>query len=272
MAKTITSGQHTWIVADKLKVDPSFQRPLNDRKVAKIAAEFDPDAVGVVYVSKRTDGEYVILDGQNRIAAIRRIGWGDQKVPCMVFVGLTLEQEARLFVEFNDLRTRPRPIEIHKANVVAGDVVSVGIERILEKHGLRFATGPGNGAVVAVGAVKQAYERGGPESLDFAIDTIVRTWGYNTENFNGEVLRALTLLAARYGQDLDQDRLIKALSKHTVPALVQRAKVLRAEFAGGELISVVAQIILKHYNYRNASHLAWEDRSAKNYWTPQHGA
>lgn len=271
MAKTITSGQHAWIVADKLKVDPSFQRPLNTQKVSKIANEFDPDAIGVIYVSKRSNGEMVILDGQNRIAAVRRIGWGDQKVPCHVFVGLTVEQEARLFVEFNDLRTRPKPIEIHKAKVVAGDIISVGIDRILDKHGLHFASGPSNGAVVAVGAVRHAYERGGPEALDFALDTIVRTWGFATENFTAELIRALTLLSVRYGDELEQDRLIKVLAKTPPTHVTQRAKLLRAEF-GGELTSVVAQIILKLYNFRNPRHLAWEDRSAKNYWTPQHGA
>src|SRR4051812_31723657 len=102
----LRGGTPHWIRASRLAVDASYQRPRNERKIRKIANNFDPDALGVLYVSKRADGTYVILDGQQRHAALIEMGWQDQQVPCHVYTGLSVADEARLFGEYNELRTR----------------------------------------------------------------------------------------------------------------------------------------------------------------------
>ena len=55
---------------EALYVDRRFQRPLNERRAAKIAAEFDPSLLGVLHVNARRKGgaaAYSVLDGQHRL-------------------------------------------------------------------------------------------------------------------------------------------------------------------------------------------------------------
>src|SRR6187549_648827 len=72
-----TNGQVTWLRVDRLTVDPAvgggYQRALNPRKVKAIAKELDPDALGVLTVSRREDGSLVIIDGQQRQGALMSI-------------------------------------------------------------------------------------------------------------------------------------------------------------------------------------------------------
>src|SRR5690242_16192920 len=100
------SNTHTtdeWLRADELVIDPMMgERKYNARRAKRIAQTIDPDALGVLYVSKRRDGTYVVIDGQHRRGAFIELGWGDQKMPCHVYHGLTLADEARLFAEFNE--------------------------------------------------------------------------------------------------------------------------------------------------------------------------
>src|SRR4051794_33828172 len=91
----------------ELTVDQRYQRALNARRVKKIANEFDPYSVGMLIVSDRGDGTKVVLDGQTRRAALVAMGWEDQMVPCYVYVGLSVEEEARIFRTLNQDRARP---------------------------------------------------------------------------------------------------------------------------------------------------------------------
>ena len=76
-------------------VAEQYQRILNMKNVAGIVKNFDPAKLGVLVVSHRADGTYAVLDGQHRLAALRRLGY--DAANCIVLEGMTIRQEADYF-------------------------------------------------------------------------------------------------------------------------------------------------------------------------------
>jgi hypothetical protein len=273
-----TNGTLTWIRADRLSIDPEYQRRVNSRKVRRIAREFDPDAFGVLYVSRRADGSHVIIDGQQRHAALLLMDWGDQRVPVQVFSGLSQQHEAALFMRYNELRTKPRPLDLHRSAVVARDKRALAIEKVLSDNGLKFAAG-GNvhGRVQSVTALQQIYDNGGLRVLEKSIGMSLKAWGASHEGLTGEILTAIAIILSRHGDDIDDGRLVRILSKLDPTGLVRKARVLKADLgaAGGggsgtpRGASIVAALIVKSYNIRlkEADRIAWDaELTGSKFW------
>ena len=71
-----------------------YQRPTNTAQVEKIAARFDEAKLGLPIVSER-GGQYHLLDGAHRAAALRKLGY--THAMCIVLTGLTYADEAEYF-------------------------------------------------------------------------------------------------------------------------------------------------------------------------------
>jgi hypothetical protein len=70
--------------------------------VKTIAERFDPRLLGVLLVSKRSDTEFVVIDGRERWEALLRLGIPE--APCFVLRGLTEKREAEIRMELSRQR------------------------------------------------------------------------------------------------------------------------------------------------------------------------
>ena len=78
-----------------------YQRPVEQKNVDKLVRNWNSRELYPVIVSFR-DGKFNVVDGQNRIAAMRQMaGGGDVIVPCMIYTGMTYEQEAELYAKLD---------------------------------------------------------------------------------------------------------------------------------------------------------------------------
>lgn len=76
--------------------------------VAHIAEQFDPDLLGTLFVSKRSETDHVIIDGVHRWTALCQLTDGPSaQALCFVIEGLTPSQEAQIYMA---LSTSRRPI------------------------------------------------------------------------------------------------------------------------------------------------------------------
>ena len=100
-----------------MKVDSSYQRTLDEKRVNSIASKWDYMQANLIHLSHRTDGFYVI-DGNHTRSACEKIG--GTELPCRVHEGLTVEDEARLFYELNSSQKKPKYAEILRARAAAG--------------------------------------------------------------------------------------------------------------------------------------------------------
>ena len=84
-------------------IDEDYQRELDQNRVKRIVANFNPDLVNPIKVSYR-NGKYYVFDGQHTLAALKmRNGGKDLMVECKIYRGLSEADEAILFSEQNGI-------------------------------------------------------------------------------------------------------------------------------------------------------------------------
>lgn len=97
----------------------SYQKPLNEKRVAQIVAAFDESVANEPKVSYR-DGHYYVFDGQHTVAArVMRNGGRHLRIRCKVYRNLTPEQEALLFATQTGFAAKPTPGNVLRAKLFA---------------------------------------------------------------------------------------------------------------------------------------------------------
>jgi hypothetical protein len=213
-----------WVPLTQMRVNPLAQRDLNQARVSKLAAVFDPEKMDAPSVNHR-GGWYYLIDGQHRIAALKQwlSSWADQQVQCWTYEGLSEAEEAEKFLALND--TLPvRAFAKFKVSVQAGRDTEADVNRIVRALGLRIARGSG---ISAVATLRRVYTRGGATVLSRTL-RIIRD-AYGEAGLDGPVIDGIGLLCQRYNGDLSEQRAIERLSSAHggVSGLLSRAGQLR---------------------------------------------
>lgn len=212
------------VPASSLTVDPAVQRPVDQRRVKKLADHWDDLMVGVLTVSHRLPSfvgdskpeQLVILDGQTRWQAFMTVcGTPDTTgtLLCQVHTGLNIKEEAKIFLEHND-RKGVNPLDTFRLSLVAEEKWAVDVATIAAKY--RWAvsgTGdPKQRKFQAVGAAKKIYVTDGTgQALDRTFAVIDAAWPREAGTVMGETLSGIGTLIAEHG-DLDLASLVRKLS------------------------------------------------------------
>ncbi|ACU71939.1 hypothetical protein Caci_3030 [Catenulispora acidiphila DSM 44928] len=245
-----------WVPINKIHTDHDVNtRPVDFTWVDKRVNTFDADKLGVPIVSARANGTFACLDGQNRIELCRRVGWGDQKIECRIFTGLTKAEEATLFLGHNDNR---QVGSFHKfaARITAGDSDAVAINNIVTKAGWELSYFVADKRIAAVAALEAIWKaspldetgyRGATLEATLAIAT--EAWGHSADAANGQILRGIGGVINRHSNIIDTAGLVRKLAQHRGGAmgLLADARGLH-NFAGGTVGSCVAECIVRLYN------------------------
>lgn len=236
-----------WLTVDHLQTDSSYNRPVHLGRVAAMVEKFDPEAIGVIYVSRRRNGGLYILDGQHRVEILRQVGWQDQKVPCLVYENLTIEDEARLFREMNEQRTKPRPEDLFRARLVAGDPIAEAINAVLERHGLYLTTTAGDAHIRAVRTVEKLANSVGIHVLDQTLEIINSAWGFDKDSLSQPTLTGIALLLATH-KNLSIERLIEKLRAEHPVQMIAKMKYLSTVGGGSDNPTNFANVMIQIYN------------------------
>ena len=215
--------------------DPTVNvRPPRQSKIDKYAADFDPEALGVIEVSARPGRKYVVLDGQHRVVMLRdKLGWNNgQEVLCKIHRGLSHAEEARLFVKLND----ETPVSaIHKmlGKIEGGEDPDAAINAIVESVGLKVSDHTSDGNIAAANALHYVWagatgsdgtkksvsalrDRGEahPELLRQTLRLLLNAWGKNRYAYRRDVLTGTGAFLAHHGSNptLDMNGLADRLS------------------------------------------------------------
>jgi hypothetical protein len=207
-----------------LKVDLSYQREININKVNTIMKHFNPNAIGVVTLSMRENGDLFIIDGSHRVEALKRLGKGNSDINAIVFFDFSVKDEAELFLIMNENRTKPKKSDLHKANVNAGNNDSIAIEEMLKSHGLIIGNRPSNGVVRAIDTLYKVNSKIGINNLSKVVKILKDANGSNSTSFQAEYLTAVATIIVNY-KLIDVERLTKSISQIGDPALaITKAK------------------------------------------------
>lgn len=138
-AKPGDKGQHVMIPINDLLIDHEYQRNVtNDHNILDIASNFDWSGFGNLIVMRRTDGKLYVVDGQQRLAAVRKRG-DIEKVPCLLFLSAGVKQEAKAFLIGNYHRKPVTAIVKFRASLLAGEEPEITIGTWLGENDFRVA-------------------------------------------------------------------------------------------------------------------------------------
>ncbi len=244
---------YEWVPVEKIFIESIYQRELNQNWVDKKAKEFDPRLLGVLVVSRRSNGVYAAFDGQHRCELVKIVGL--KKIFCEVHHGLTVQEEAELFRLRNTTQRKVKALEIYHAEKAAGDEQSLEIESIVESIGCKIPrSGPGKlnkarNSIGAINTLKKIHARYGSNFLLLVLSLIKETWPKNGDAFRSSIIEGMAVFMHRHQTDpiFSRKRFAEKLHWVEIATIASRANA-RKETGGGNAAYHIADVLLEEYN------------------------
>lgn len=231
-----------------LMVDFSYQRHPVNKKIDKIVKNFDLDLLGVIICSMREDGSVAVIDGSHRYHALIKMNLQDAYVNALVYFGLSIKDEAKIFAISNQEHTKPTTADIFKAGIVAGDKITIEINNIMRQNNIIIGVGPGDNKIRALSTVKRIYVNAGGDVLDKTIKTIKAAYGNNSNVMRDQLLSAVAVIFYRY-KNIDEKRMILALQKFGNPvSLIANAQAMVSSHNKQITFTTLPYLIVEKYN------------------------
>lgn len=226
-----------------------YQRPVNPEDVDRLIAKWNPCLLTPIVVSFR-DGNFNVVDGQHRIAAMRKMaGGGDVIIPCIIYTGLTYQQEAELYYMLDQTRGKLRLSHATKALVESGsDAAMLDVKRRVEDAGFVWALDRPTGEpfeISATRAVINAYRLLGGEAFSRMLELIAGTWHGTPKSLKSSVISGMALFLKTYEVELVDQTFIRRLSAVGPEEIIQRGKL---DFSTNKAALRFARVILSKYN------------------------
>jgi len=205
-----------------------YARPLRPWRVNKLMSEFDRQALGVILLSMRNDGTFAVIDGQHRKDAAERMGL--TAMDALVFIDLSLEDEARLYRKFGDY-LKQTPFDRYHAGVAERLPEYLGIQRVLHELGLHVPHIAGGGlhGVDAVDALVKVATTYRLEGLNNALRLLFDAWDGEPRVYRSLTIIGTAMFLARF-QDhpsFNRKRLVTRMKREGLSKVERQAFVIR---------------------------------------------
>lgn len=210
----------------QIKVDPLYQRPLDQKRVAQIVKEWNGDLVNEPKVSYR-DGQYWIFNGQHTTAAWQHLFAGqDKPILCKVYKGMTWLEECEAFMEQNGLSKDPTTNEKLNAafNSKNPDVVDMVSKCELCGFVVDFKASKTPTRIVATGALFRAYKRLGGEAFLDMMTAIKEAWYGDMDAICAQIITGMSTFYKTYEGGFTHEKLVSALKDTTPARIIARGK------------------------------------------------
>jgi len=245
-----------------LGVDPSYQREVKSAH-KRIVADFDEQALGIPLVGERSDGTLWIVDGQQRVVALKKLG--KTKVRAEVFASEGPEHEARVFKLVNMNRVKLQAREQFKALLTAHDEEAWAVKETVEAAGFKISNKAGKRQeeanskhLACVSTLVQCYRECGPEALRFALRAVDEAWPGDPLSVGGKLLNGLCLFHKAKGELLDVQKIITRMKQTTPYKVLYKAAQISMGSAGKGHSYAVAEVLEQLYKKRGPGRPARE--------------
>ncbi len=202
------------ISSDQLLIPrTTYQRELNDKRVHRIAAEFDERIANEPKVSCR-DGRYYVFDGQHTISARKLLNGGkDLPIRCKVFYGLTQEEEALLFAQQTGASAKLTAGARFRALVCGGDEDALAFLNATEDAGfcVDYQQTRGVQRLACISTAFRLYRRVGDEFYREAMGVLTDAWKGDPDSLRAETVRGVVEFVDLYHGEYKRRRLVTQL-------------------------------------------------------------
>jgi hypothetical protein len=240
------------IKAKDLRVPTEYQREIEVNHVAKIARSWDNTSVGVLVGSLRKDKKVYVVDGLQRLSAKRDVlGEGDYEFTVLVHDDLTLEAEAKLFVDTNTGRKNVAAFYKYRAGVVAEDPVDCAIDDVVNDLGLKVGANSSEGVIGCVATLQRIVGKNGKTIMSQAAilqDTLRimhKVYAKTEDPWSSFITEGLAIFLMEYGSNpkFSETSLIKVLRSMSPTQLITaaRSRVVKSNRPVGEIAKIIAE-------------------------------
>ena len=217
-----------------LHISPEYQREVIEGHVSKIESEFEEAALGLPCVGVREDGTKSVVDGMQRIAALKEMGY--THVECEWFDSNGPEHEALIFLLKNNYK-KLKSHELFKARLTSGDDETVSIYRTINEAGLgvRGIESKHRQRLQAVSSAKAIFRLGGPELLVRALKVLKDAWGgQHDDAYNGGIMNGLAVFMHHVPEARDQTmtQAMRKIAPKSMYGFIDAAKAMRIASGG----------------------------------------
>lgn len=233
------------VKASAIIIDREYQRDLDEARAKRMAANFDAGLFGVPVVAVRPGNVIAALDGQHRITARIWAGKGDDEVLVEAHYGLTLKQEAELFLRLNGGRTAVHTWDKWRARLVAREPTAVEMTTIAQDNGVRFALSTSSFCVCALNRAERVHKKF--RTLNETLSLLVSLGEGDAQWLSGDMLQAVGAFLHKHGKNADRETLMAVLSK-TAPAILTSRIRGKADVVGIHFEEMSKIVIADLYN------------------------
>jgi hypothetical protein len=219
--RTFDGGKYTKgfeeLFAADLKVDTDVQRVLDSKWANKLEATWDPKKVGIIMVSRRVSSDCYIVNGHHRtVVSLRKDPAAI--MDCEVFEGLSIEEEADLFLDYN---THQKPIAVYdkyRIALKAGRPIEIRMAEAVLLRGLEFSPHKSNRQIAAIAACRRVMVMDTAETglLHDALMYAELAFGAHPWTWDANIIQAIGRIIHLNRGRIDYSRLVEKLKSKDV--------------------------------------------------------
>lgn len=164
----------------------------------RLRANWQPDAVGVIYVSERADGTLAGIEGRHRYTVA--LEHHMTRLPARVYQDLTYQEEAALYNLFN-IRYAHTALDRLKGRLESAEDKALTMTAIIREIGVNwdFDRAGGSSLIKPVATIEQVLDTWGPQVLRDTMQLLHDAWGSKAENYRDDTVAGVAQFLARYG-------------------------------------------------------------------------
>lgn len=249
-----------WLALAHCQVDHRYQRTLDsDRSkslIERLAANWRWASCGALLAVKSFDessggkDRYLLLDGQHRAEAARRIGI--KELPALIIDGLSLEEQAAAFVRANLDRVAVNPFALHHARLVAGDERARLVDRVCGAAGVSIPKYPipaenlKPGQTLALGSIAALLQRLGERGASAVLKAVAAAYVEQAGCLRASLLKAVGKVYESVPTPAERERslprITEWLARNKPGTLFAKAAQRKASYGGTEHDNLAALI------------------------------
>lgn len=210
----------------QMSIDEDYQRP-PQRKINKIAKEWNVEKCRVIEVSYRNNQFYVV-DGQNRYLAALQVG--EECLPCQIHIGLTKEQEAEIFSSQDDNKTKVSTADKFNADIAAKKPDAMRIQAICDEFNIIVGRKRDvfSSNVRSLDRLKAMWKTGQDAELRWVFNVIKEAGWHTAKNgYCDDILSALhqVYICNRHSLEEVKPMVVNFMSQTSPDMLTARARI-----------------------------------------------
>jgi hypothetical protein len=229
-----------------LKIDETYQRALDDNRVAAIRAEWDRVASGNATFSLRKNGDLFIVDGQHMVVAA--ILEHEDAVIGEIFTGISVSREADLRLKRNNRRADTALekfyAQLAKERETPGEATAIAV--LLAEYGAHVnRTINQSTGINCIATVRELYKRDEQGLLLRWTLTLLRdTFGQLEGPVVGTaMMKAVAWFLAGHQGEYDRPKLIGQIDRVGLAEIVDVARGFRRAMGGPDWINQYRALI-----------------------------